>query len=413
MKKFIQYGAGNIGRGFIGQLFSQAGYEVAFIDVNMEIINALNSEHRYPVTVVSKNPPVDIWVENVKGINGMDRESVINAIAGADAMATAIGVNILPRIVPLLAGGIKKRMSDGNLTPLNIIICENLIDADKLLHKLLLELFNEEEIKFFEANVGLVEASIGRMVPVMTEEQKQGNVLRVCVESYCELPVDKNAFKGEIPSIPHLFPYSPFELYIKRKLYLHNMGHALTAYLGNLIGAEYIWQAIANPYIKLIVQRAMQESAMAISKRFNTPVEALFEHISDLLLRFSNVALGDTVSRVGKDTKRKLSAEDRFAGAIKNCQEQGVSPIYMSIGIASALYFSTPQDEGTDEVNDYLKSFGLSETLSKYSQISDESISFKYIKGYYDLLSKNINLETLLALAEETHENILKQKNVI
>lgn len=413
MKKFIQYGAGNIGRGFIGQLFSQAGYEVSFIDVNMEIIDALNREGRYPVTVVSKQAPVDIWVENVKGINGMDQDAVIDAIANADAMATAIGVNILPRIVPLLAKGIKKRQLINNDIPLNIIICENLIDADKLLHRLLLEQFNDDEKVFFEKNVGLVEASIGRMVPVMTAEQRKENPLRVYVESYCELPVDKNAFKGSIPAIPHLFPYMPFELYIKRKLYVHNMGHALTAYLGNLKNFEYIWQSIADSTVKLIVQRAMQESAMALSKRFGIAIEPLLEHISDLQLRFSNVALGDTVMRVGKDTKRKLSSEDRFSGAVKNCEEQGIIPVYTSIGIAAALFFKCPDDPGTDEVAALFTKGGIEAVLTTVCGIDASSPSYSLIVSYYNLLKENSDYAALLSLAEENHSKVLKAKNVI
>jgi len=413
MKKFIQYGAGSIGRGFIGQLFSQAGYEVSFIDVDMEILDALNREGRYPVTVVSEQASVDIWVENVRGINGMDQEAVIDAIAHADAMATAIGVNILPRIVPLVAKGIRKRRQIGNEIPLNIIICENLLDADKLLRRLLLEQFNADEAVFFEKNVGLVEASIGRMVPVMTAEQKKENPLRVYVESYCELPVDKNAFKGAIPAIPHLFPYAPFELYIKRKLYIHNMGHALTAYLGNLTDCEYIWQAIANPVVKLIVQRAMQESAAALAKRFGCPLDPLLDHIADLQLRFANVSLGDTVMRVGKDTKRKLSPEDRFAGAIKTCEEQSVVPVYCSIGIAAALFFHCPDDPGTDEVLALFDKEGLAGVLVKVCGISPASVSYPLIVSYYNQLKKTMDYSALLSLAEEHQAAVFKVKNVI
>lgn len=413
MKKFVQYGAGNIGRGFIGQLFSQAGYEVAFIDVNMEIINALNKDRQYPVTVVSKQEPLDIIVENVKGVNGMDRELVIDTIADADMMATAIGVNILPRIVPLIAEGIKKRRLTNPSSPLNIIICENLIDADKLLHGLLLEHFSDEEKTYFEKQVGLVEASIGRMVPVMTEEQKKGNPLRVCVENYCELPVDKAAFKGEIPDVPHLFPYSPFELYIKRKLYVHNMGHALTAYLGNLKGMEYIWQSISDPSVKLIVQRAMQESATALAARFSIPVEPLLEHISDLQLRFANVALGDTVMRVGKDTKRKLSASDRFAGAVKTCEEQGILPVYISIGIAAALFFECPEDPGTAEVQALLKDGGIEMVLETLCGITPARPSYQMILSYYKLLQETRSYSDLLTFAEGMHEQILRSKKVI
>jgi mannitol-1-phosphate 5-dehydrogenase len=38
MRKAVMYGAGNIGRGFIGKVFSEAGYEVVFIDVVPEVV---------------------------------------------------------------------------------------------------------------------------------------------------------------------------------------------------------------------------------------------------------------------------------------------------------------------------------------------------------------------------------------
>lgn len=413
MKTFVQYGAGNIGRGFIGQLFSKSGFAVKFIDVNMEVINALNSEKKYPVNVVSKDGSTEIWTENVSGIDGTDINAVVEAIANCDIMATAIGVNILPRIVPNLVAGFRKRIEIGNEKPLNIIICENLLDADKILYKLMCDLLTEEEKEIFNQKVGLIEASIGRMVPVMTEEMRQGNVLRVCVESYSELPVDKDAFKGEIPEVSNMHPFSPFGYYIKRKLFIHNMGHALSSYLGNLLGCEYIWQAMNNPYVKLIVSRAMQESAVALSKAYGIPLSDIQDNINDLLLRFSNIALGDTVERVGKDTLRKLSANDRFAGAIKFCEEEGVEPTYISIGIAVGLLFSCENDTGTKTVNDKLKESGINSVLNDICGISDKNSSFTYIKDYFQQLTCNNKLDALLALAESNQEKILKIKKVI
>ena len=40
MKRAIQFGAGNIGRGFIGAVLSEAGYHVVFADVNKYTKNA-------------------------------------------------------------------------------------------------------------------------------------------------------------------------------------------------------------------------------------------------------------------------------------------------------------------------------------------------------------------------------------
>ena len=236
--KAVMYGAGNIGRGFIGMLFSASGYEVTFIDVAEKLIDALNREKTYPVRIVSNEGFEDIDVERICAVNGNNTEAAAQAIAEADIMATAVGVNILKYIVPNLAAGIRRRIQAGG-SPLNIIICENLIDADKLLAKLIRAELSEPEQDWFDKNIGLVEASIGRMVPVQTEEMKAGNPLRICAEKYDFLPVDKAAFKGEIPDIKNMVPYEPFDFYIKRKLYVHNMGHAICAYLGLYTHKDY------------------------------------------------------------------------------------------------------------------------------------------------------------------------------
>ena len=401
MKSFVQYGAGNIGRGFIGQVFSQAGYEIKFVDVNMEVISAINSEHRYPVNILSNDASEEIWVKNVSGIDGVNSKLVAEAICDADMMATAVGVNILPKIVPNLVAGIKMRISEKNYTPFNIIICENLIDADKLLHQLLFEHLNEDEKKYFDQYIGLVEASIGRMVPIMTEEMKAGNLLRVCVERYCELPVDRAAFKGEIPDVPHLFPYSPFEFYIKRKLFLHNMGHCLTAFLGELNGDTYIWESIRNPYIKLFVLRAMTDSAVALSKKFQIPIEDIMDHVADLMLRFSNVALGDTNERVGKDIKRKLSKEDRFVGTLRMLEEVGGSSINVCLGIALGLSLETKVEE---EAIVFLENTsGITKTDSVYLQIL----------AFYKAIQNRSDLQALLQESEELKTEQLSKKIMV
>ena len=239
----VMYGGGNIGRGFIGQLLSQSGYEVTFVDVVDAVVDTLNRDHKYQVRILSNEGHKDVDVNNVSAVNGKNVEAVADAIANADIMATAVGARILPFIVPNIVAGLRKRWAMGKAS-LNIIICENLMDANKVLEGMLKEQLTDEEKVTFDETVGLVEASIGRMVPVQTEEMKDGDPMRVCVESYGFLPVDKAAFKGEIPQITNMIPFEPFDFYIKRKLYIHNLGHAICAYLGDMLGLSYIYEAI-------------------------------------------------------------------------------------------------------------------------------------------------------------------------
>jgi mannitol-1-phosphate 5-dehydrogenase len=396
------YGAGNIGRGFIGQLFAESGYDVTFIDVAEKVVEALNRDGRYPVRILSDSGHQDIWVEGVKAVNGRNTEQAADVIAGADIMATAVGVRFLPAIAPVIAAALKKRFASGG-GPLNIIICENLIDANKVLEKLIKDHLTEDEKKIFDEKTGLVEASIGRMVPVQTPEMQTGNILRVCVEAYGFLPVDKAAFKGELPPIAGMRPFDNFDFFIQRKLFIHNMGHAVSAYLGMLRGDEYIFAAVHHSGILFIIQNAMMESALALSAKFDffQPLPDLYHHIRDLLRRFSNRALGDTCARVGGDTSRKLMPQDRLIGAIHCCTEQGVVPAFISAGAAAALHC-------------HLKENGLPQSreaalavLQEVSCLKPDSAEAEKILSFYSIIL-NIFNSSGKGSFEELIEEIIK-----
>ena len=400
--KAVMYGGGNIGRGFIGMLFSMSGYEVTFIDVAQPVIDGLNRDGRYPVRIVSNEGHEDIEVEHVRAVNGNDREAAAEAIAEADVMATAVGVNVLKFIVPNLAEGIRRRRARQG-GPLNIIICENLVDANRVLEKLLKAELTKEEAAWLDENIGLVEASIGRMVPVQTEEMKAGNPLRVCVERYGFLPVDKAAFRGEIPEIKNMVPYEPFDYYIRRKLYVHNMGHAVCAYLGLYTHREYIYEAIEDSCIQNIVQNAMLESALALSKAYQMPVELLVRHFQDLLSRFKNQALKDTCARVGGDPKRKLSHTDRLIGSSLLCLEHGVQPVFISVGTAGAVY-------------EYIREAGAQQcvkearqVLSMISDLEKDSPLLDLVLPLYQRYVDGVSVLEIMGCAERLREQELKE----
>jgi len=402
--KAVMYGGGNIGRGFIGALLSQSGYEVTFVDVVDAVVDTLNREHKYPVRILSNEGHKDVEVLNVSAVNGNNMEAVADAIANADIMATAVGARILKFIVPNIVAGLRKRWAMGK-APLNIIICENLMDANKVLEGMLKEQLTEDEKAIFDENVGLVEASIGRMVPVQTEEMKDGDPMRVCVESYGFLPVDKAAFKGEIPQITNMVPFAPFDFYIKRKLYIHNMGHATCAYLGNLLGLEYIYQAIDVPEIRIIVQNAMLESAQALSQTYGVELGSIVYHIEDLLYRFTNKALQDTCARVGGDPARKLSAEDRLIGSSLLVQKTDTVPAYIAVGAAAGLRRLVAENDLDQSMEN-----GKNMLLQTSGLTSDSALTDLILK-YYQMILDDCSIADLCAVAEKTKAS--QRANVI
>ena len=375
----VIYGAGNIGRGFIARLFAGSGYKITFIDTAAPLIEALNSEKRYPVRLLSPGNTRDVWIEDICAISGLDAEKAEQAIAGADILATAVGVRVLPAIAPVIARGLRKRFNN-NGKPLNIIICENLIDADHVLAQYIKDELESGELHFLD-QTGFIKASIGCMVPIQTEAMKDGNSLRICTEDYSRLPVDKKAFRGEIPSAGGLEAYGNFDFYMERKLFIHNMGHGICAYLGMYLGDEFIYEAVNRPDILFIAQNAMLESAFALSGKHNEPITDLYLHIMDLLRRFANRALGDTCARVGADTVRKLGPRDRFAGAIRCCEDQNVKPLFASIGAAAALYRYLAENNLAQEKSEACR------ILEEVSQLPRDSSGSGLIVSMYSHMS--------------------------
>jgi len=388
MKKALMYGAGNIGRGFIGQLFHMSGYEISFIDVNMAVIDKLNADGQYPVYITEGDTYREYLVTGVHGVNGRDNEAIAEAMADADVMATAVGVNILKFIAAPFAAGVRRRMEKGIEAPLNVIICENMIEADHYFAGLVKENLNAAEAEYFDTHIALVEPSIGRMVPATPKEIAEKNLLAVCVEPYCELPVDKSSFKGEIPSIQNMVPFAPFDFFIRRKLFMHNMSHALTAYFGALRGYTYIWEAILDPEIKELAAKALLEASRALHLEYGVPMDELEAFSANLLERFENKLLGDTIERVGRDTKRKLSENDRFVGVVRLCEKHGVESTHILAGLAAGLHFAPAGDDSSCEVAEDVRKNGLSDTLATYCGIAADNAAFEKISAFYAKIEK-------------------------
>lgn len=382
----VMYGAGNIGRGFIGQRLFLSGYHTTFIDVNSAVVEELNKQKKYPIYVTRGTEYVPEWVENVDAVDGKNADAVVNTIAGTDLLCTALGVNILPIVAPLIAKAVLKRKADSG-EPLNILICENMIGSNTYLHGLVDEHIPAEDKAWFKENIGFVCVSVGRTVPPTPEQFKEQYMLAACAEPYSELPVDAAGFRPvgcAYPPIKELVPFSPFTFFIERKLLIHNMGHALQAYYAYQKGLNYIFEAATDGEIKYILTRALIESARALAKKHGAPLDDTLQFVEDLMVRFENKLLVDDLLRVGKDTKRKLSSGDRLVGAFKMVKEQGGVPAHIAVGIAAGYLFDDPRDPIAVEVSSFAKENGLTAALAKYSDITDPD-DVAMISTFYEM----------------------------
>ena len=346
-KTLVLFGAGKIGRSFIGQLFSKGGFHVVFIDVFKPVIDELNRRNCYKVVVKDEVESV-ITVQNVSGIFGGDEPAVISAIATARILAVAVGQQGLKTAIPLIAKGLMARFELPNATPLDIILAENLRNAAEFMTVELKKYLPHNYP--FEERIGLIETSIGKMVPIMLKKEMEADILQVFAEPYNTLILDKKGFKNQIPDIDGLSPKENMKAWVDRKLFIHNLGHAVTAYLGYLTHPEciFLYEVLEDKFIKEKVRLIMLQSATILLKKYpdEFTLDALTEHTDDLICRFQNKALGDTIFRVGCDLQRKLSAEDRLAGAIHLARDLELPYDLILYGLVSGFYFRAVDEAG-------------------------------------------------------------------
>ena len=386
--KIVIFGAGKIGRSFIGQLFSAGGYEVVFVDISKQIINELNRKREYEVVIKSEIEKT-ILVKNARGIDAENRQQVQHEISTADILSVSVGINSLPEIFPLIADGLFKRYAIDRTKKIDIIIAENMLNASHY--------FKEQLIKFLPDNfpvdnfVGLVETSIGKMVPIVPKKQTEKDILRVFAEPYNTLILDKKAFKNSIPAIKGLAPKNNINAWVERKLFIHNLGHAATAYWGYFYypRLHYIWEVLEIPLVFNIVRNTMLQSATILAKKYpdEFSMHDLQMHINSLLRRFKNKSLGDTIYRVGCDLVRKLGPNDRLSGAIKLAVSFNLPYYYILETLIVGFHFRARDENGlmhpSDEIFAALYNEGILMVLHEicgfenYPQILSESLEIE------------------------------------
>jgi mannitol-1-phosphate 5-dehydrogenase len=344
--KLVQFGAGRIGRSFIGQIFSRAGWQVVFIDQDSNIVSLLNEKKEYKV-VVKKEGHDDVrLVGPVSAFDLRNPDTLIEQIAGADIVATSVGQRAFPVILPFIAEGIKRRLLETG-RPLDIIIAENARTAVSQFKSVFLTLLGDS---YSDKLVGLIETSIGKMVPLMKKADLAKDPLLLFTEEYETLIVDKRGFRGPIPDVPEIFPVDPIAAYVDRKLFIHNLSHVSIAYLGFKVNPEtdMIDRALPLPGVEEGARKAANEAAAALLMEYPGTYsrEDLSSHIDDLFFRYRNSAINGSLYWAGRDIPRKLARSDRLTAPMLLCAKHGLDFEGIAGVYKAGITFAKPDENG-------------------------------------------------------------------
>jgi len=339
----VHFGAGNIGRGFIGLLLNQQGFDVTFVDVNETVVRELQRRQSYEVEILS-SPTTRQKVQSVKALYSLQEEQkVIESIQQAELITTSVGVKIIPLIAPLIAKAIANRT---NPKPLHIIACENALSASSILQSEV-----QKHLDNVPANVAFPNAAVDRIVPQQTHD----DVLFVQVEPFFEWVIEAKEMLSSLPIKEVLF-VEELAPYIERKLFTVNTGHCTTAYLGYQKGYKTISEAINDPEIDIFVRAVLAETGTYLKDTYRFDSTAHQSYIDKTIERFKNKNIVDEVIRVGRNPLRKLSFSDRLVKPARELLALGHSPVALAKAIAYGLMFQEPSDAEAMEIQQRIES---------------------------------------------------------
>ncbi len=361
--KAVHFGAGNIGRGFVGLLLHEAGYEVVFADVADALISQLASASSYDVHEVGESPAVKT-VTGFRAFNSASQEAaVVGEISTADVVTTAVGPHILKFVAPVIARGLAARPTD--LPPLQVMACENAINATDLLHTEILSAW-DDSAGDLDAVAVFANTAVDRIVP----NQAPGQGLDVTVETFYEWVIDRTPFGDKVPTIPGATFVDELGPYIERKLFTVNTGHASAAYFGYQAGLEKISDAMADSSVAAKVRAVLEETKELLVAKHGF-VEAEQEaYVQKILSRFTNPHLPDTVNRVGRAPLRKLSRHERFVGPAAELAERGVTPVALLEAMSAALRFDDGNDDEAVELASLLSELDAAAVVERITELT-------------------------------------------
>lgn len=368
--KAIHFGAGNIGRGFIGEVLSDNRFSITYVDINETIISELNRRKKFNIFVVGPTT-LKKEVVNVNGLNSQtNHKDVVHAFLDADLVTISVGANNLKYIAQTIADGIKERYIH-HKNELDIIACENMIGGSQYLKQLVLDHLDQAQIDYVNQMVGFPNAAVDRIVPEYHDE----DLLSVKVEAFKEWLVENVDHKSpiELDGVMYVDALEPF---IERKLFTVNTGHASLAFLGLQAGYTDTSTAITDQKILTKLEGVLKTTSRYLEIMHGFDADSLSHYQAVVIQRFQNPSMNDDLNRIARNPLTKLARYERFIKPLKILQE--LNEDYQALVDVVALGFivKVKSDEQSAQLHTMIKQNGLLQTIQDVTGL-DEMLSLE------------------------------------
>jgi len=244
----------------------------------------------------------------------------VSAVTGAfDETAPDVVADLQPRAVPrttfgLVTEALVRRRQRG-LAPFTIVSCDNIQgngDVARRSFTAFAALRDPELGAWVEREVSFPSSMVDRITPMTTDEDREELRQRfgiddgwpVVCEPFTQWVLEDRFSLGRPPledaGVQVVEDVEPYEL---MKLRLLNAGHQALAYFGYLAGYRLVHEAAQDPIFQRFLLGYMEEATPTLRP---VPGIDLGEYRENLIARFSNPAIRDTLARLAFDGSERI-----------------------------------------------------------------------------------------------------------
>lgn len=359
-KTIVIWGAGRIGRGFVADLFSAAGYRIVLVDKSPDLVRQLGDSGRYTVVRAPQADKLEeTTLEGYTALVTTETEKIGTAVTQASLIAVAVYPDQFQAVANELGPFLLHRRKERPDVSLDILLCTNLVHAGPRFQSALERSIPPETHDYLRQSVGIVETLVIRIVPDPPEAVRRRDPLLVWTNGYPELPADRHGFRGPIPQVPALRLVDDMRAEETRKIYTYNLVHAVLAYRGARRGYDLIVDCMADPKVHAEAEGALDEASRALQAEYGYTAEEMSAWTKEVLEQTNNPMLGDTVKRYAAGSRRKLERDDRLVGPALLVLKHGLEPEHVINAIASALRYVDTSDAEATNVQEMISHLGL------------------------------------------------------
>jgi mannitol-1-phosphate 5-dehydrogenase len=381
----IIWGAGKIGRGFLAEIFNDAGYSLSFIEYDNRLIDALKTSGVYTIhKAMGEGMHQRMTIDGFKIYSSQNEDLIKQKLTNKDVIVgIAVHPGALSQVMRVLALGLMERAKVHPESTIDILLCVNMLNTALHCRELLKQYLPEDVHGYLKNNVGLVESVVMRICPQPTPEILKEDRLAILTNGYPVMPVDGLAFKGKVPQTNILHLSDNIKAEETRKIYTLNMAQTTLAYLGKPRGYEYAVQAINDKDIHYVVSRALDEAALGLSREFGFGTEEMKSWNNEIIQSLKNPIIKDTLERLGSDSRRKLGRNDRLVGPALLSRKHGAAiPLFLAQAIAYGFKFQQSKDPGTQAVQSFVKEHGIEQAIRTICGIHEKELILSIKKIY-------------------------------